>query len=537
VTTAGYLGWPVRRAPPAWAGTLLLALAWLALGPATPDLAAQVHRVGMFATHGFSVWDNTWYDGHHALGYSLVFPAVGAAVGARIAGAAAAVASAALFESLLRGRGARAACWWFAVGCVADLVIGRLTYALGVTVGLAAIAAFTRGWTAVAVALAIACAATSPVAGLFLALAGVGLALARRRTEALALSGAAGVTVVALSLAFPEGGAQPFSVASFATAVGVSFGVAVAVRRDRGLRLAPLLYVAAVVASFAIASPMGANVTRLGTAFAGPLVLVAAGRWSRSRGTIVVAVVLAAAAMWQWVDPAVQAARAWRDPSGSAVYYRPLLAELRRVDPSGGRIEVPFTRDHWESVFLARRYPLARGWERQLDRRLNPLFYAPRLDAAAYGRWLRSKAVRYVALPDVPMDVAGIREAEIVASGPAFLEPVWRGAHWRLFRVRDPLPLATGAASRVRVGVTDVRLVARRAGPIVLRVHWTPYWQLSAGDGCVERDGAWTRLTARRAGPFVLAARFSLGGLLERSATCNPPSAVVSSRGGARPSR
>ena len=195
---------------------------------------------------GFSVWDNTWYDGHHALGYSLVFPAVGAAVGARIAGAAAAVASAALFESLLRGRRARAACWWFGIGCVADLVIGRLTYALGVAVGLAAIAAFTRGWTALAAALAVACAATSPVSGLFLALAGVGLALARRRAEALALSGAAGVTVVALSVAFPEGGAQPFSVASFATAVGVSLGVAVAVRRDRGLRLAPLLYVAAV---------------------------------------------------------------------------------------------------------------------------------------------------------------------------------------------------------------------------------------------------------------------------------------------------
>jgi hypothetical protein len=491
----------------------------------------------MFATHGFSVWDNTWYDGHHALGYSLVFPAIGAAVGARIAGAAAAVASAALFESLLRGRGARAACWWFAVGCVADLVIGRLTYALGVTVGLAAVAAFTRGWTALAVALAVACAATSPVAGLFLALAGVGLALARKRTDALWLSGAAGITVLALSLAFPEGGAQPFSVASFATAVAVSLGVAIAVRRDRGLRFVPLLYVAAVVASFAIASPMGANVTRLGTAFAGPLVLVAAGGWSRSRGTIVVAVVLAAAAVWQWVDPAVQAARAWRDPSASAIYYRPLLAELRRADPNGARIEVPFTRDHWESVYLARRYPLARGWERQLDRRLNPLFYTPQLSPAAYGRWLRTEAVRYVALPDVPMDVAGVREAAIVASRPAFLEPVWRGAHWQLFRVRDPMPLATGAASRVRVGVADVSLVARRPGPIVLRVHWTPYWQLSAGDGCVERAGAWTRLTVRRAGPFVLAARFSLEGLLERSDVCNPPTTVVAGSGRDRPAR
>jgi len=233
----------------------------------------------------------------------------------------------------------------------------------------------------------------------------------------------------------------------------------------------------------------------------------------------------------------VQAARAWRDPSAAAVYYQPLLAELHRAEPSGARIEVPFTRDHWESVFLARRYPLARGWERQLDRRLNPLFYRPRFDAAAYGRWLRSEAVRYVALPDVPMDVAGIREAEIVASRPAYLQPVWRGAHWRLVRVRDPLPLATGAASRVRIGVTDVRLVARRPGPIVLRVHWTPYWQLSAGNGCVERDGPWTRLIARRAGRLVLAARFSLAGLLDGSDVCSPPPAAVSGRGGARPSR
>jgi hypothetical protein len=519
--------WTLRRPPPAWAATLLLALAWLALGPRTPDLAAQVHRVGMFATHGFSVWDNTWYDGHHALGYSLVFPAVGAAVGARIVGVVAAVGSAALFESLLRGRGrrARAACWWFAVGCVADLVIGRLTYALGVTIGLGAVAAFTRGRRGLAVALAVACAATSPVAGLFLALAGVGLALARRRTEALALSGAAGVTVLALSIAFPEGGAQPFSVASFLTALAVSLGVAVAVHRDRGLRLAPLLFAAAVVASFAIASPMGANVNRLGTAFAGPLVLVAAGRRPGIRGAVVVAV-LAGAAVWQWVDPAVQAARAWRDPSATAVYYRPLLRELRRLGADGSRIEVPFTRGHWESVYLARRYPLARGWERQLDRRLNPLFYAKRLDPGAYGRWLRSEGVGWVALPAVPMDVAGRQEAAIVAASPSFLQPVWRGRHWRLYRVRDPLPLATGPVSDVRVGVTDVRLAARRAGPVLLRVHWTPYWQLTAGDGCVTQAGPWTSLTVRRPGPFILAARFSLVRVVERSAICRPPESV-----------
>ncbi|MCW2983793.1 MAG: hypothetical protein JWR63_1363, partial [Conexibacter sp.] len=145
----------VRRAPPTWTITLVLAAAWLASGPRTPDLAAQVHRVGVFAAHGFAVWDNSWYGGHPLPGYSLVFPALGAVFGARLVGAAAAVASAALFDRLVAHHRHRSlASAWFAVGCVADLMIGRLTYALGVTAGLAAVVALTRGRPALAVALA-----------------------------------------------------------------------------------------------------------------------------------------------------------------------------------------------------------------------------------------------------------------------------------------------------------------------------------------------------------------------------------------------
>src|SRR4051794_18977227 len=40
------------RALPSWTATLLLAGAWLAVGPATPDLAAQVYRAALFAAHG-----------------------------------------------------------------------------------------------------------------------------------------------------------------------------------------------------------------------------------------------------------------------------------------------------------------------------------------------------------------------------------------------------------------------------------------------------------------------------------------------------
>jgi hypothetical protein len=423
----------------------------------------------------------------------------------------------------VRGRRAEAASWWFAIGCVADLLVGRLTYALGVTAGLAAVWALTRGRPAAAAALAVACAATSPVAGLFLALAGIGIALAEQRPRALSISAAALATAVVLSFAFPEGGTQPFSFVAFAETVGISGLAALVVGGDRRLRPALLLYIAAAVACFLVASPMGGNVTRLGTAFLAPLLLLVPLPASAVRRRLLV-VTLVAAAAWQWVDPFTQAGRGVNDRSTAAPYYRPLVGELRRERVGAGRVEVPFTRNHWESVYLARHFALARGWERQLDRRLNPLFYEPRLRPAAFDRWLHANAVRYVALPDAPIDPAGRLEAGLVATHPPFLREIWRSAHWQLFRVRAPLPLASGPVARVNVGATDLRLRVRRSGTILLRVHWTPYWGLGGGSGCVARDGPWTMLLARRPGTFRLSARFSVGRVLHRGATCRPPS-------------
>jgi hypothetical protein len=117
-----------------------------------------------------------------------------------------------------------------------------------------------------------------------------------------------------------------------------------------------------------------------------------------------------------------------------------------------------------------------------------------------------------------------------VAAQPSFLREVWRGAHWRLFRVRHPLPLASGRVTSVRLGATGLRLRATRPGRILLRVHWTPYWRLAGGTGCVSRSGPWTALLARRPGTFLLAARFSVGRVLARSAACGPPPAASSAQ-------
>ncbi|HEY8865322.1 MAG TPA: hypothetical protein VIM22_00200, partial [Solirubrobacteraceae bacterium] len=77
-----------------------LAVAYLIAHPPSADLAAQVYRTELFRREGFTLWDGQWFGGHHTLGYSVLFPPLGALLGPRVVGALAAVAAAALFEQL-----------------------------------------------------------------------------------------------------------------------------------------------------------------------------------------------------------------------------------------------------------------------------------------------------------------------------------------------------------------------------------------------------------------------------------------------------
>ncbi len=296
---------------------------------------------------------------------------------------------------------------WFAVGLGATLVSGRLTFVLGVATGLAAILAATRGrrWAAPALAVVTACA--SPVAGAFLALAGAAWWLAARgtpgprargeRRAAALLAVAALAPVLALGVLFPEGGAFPFAATSFWPALAVAVGLALALGpRQRVLRAGAVLYALALVASFVLRTPMGGNAVRLGALMAGPVAALAL--WDHRRRLLALAAV---PLLWFGVAAAVDDwYRASRDPSVHASFYRPLLAELRRQPATPGRLEVPFTDDHWEARWLAPSIALARGWERQLDLARNGLFYDGRpLTATAYRGWLDDNAVRWVALP------------------------------------------------------------------------------------------------------------------------------------------
>ncbi|MGH2876732.1 MAG: hypothetical protein ACRDLV_10815, partial [Solirubrobacteraceae bacterium] len=224
-----------------------------------------------------------------------------------------------------------------------------------------------------------------------------------------------------------------------------------------------------------------------------------------------------------WQAPVRDTVSAAGGPSTSAAYYAPLLRFLaaKSAPPAPPfRVEIPFTASHWEAYEVAIRYPLARGWERQLDVADDPLFYGGKLTAAGYEAWLHSDAVRFVALPDVALDPSADAEARLIRAGQPYLRLVMRSAHWRVYAVANATPIVTGDATLQTLGADTISLHARTAGTALVRVRFSPYWALVRGDGCVAPAGRYMRLTLRRGGAVLLAPSFSPGRIGARSARC-----------------
>lgn len=518
------------RATRSWLLTAGISVVYLLAAPPSADLAAQQYRTDLAKRAGLTVWDNAWYAGHHIPGYSLIFPWLGAILTPQVTGALAATAAAALFGGILSRHwpadAAAVAAWWFAAGVAGMLWTGRLTFALGLAFGLAAVALAQRERRVLAPPAALLTAAASPVAALFLALGAVAwlVADAARRVDAAVLLAASLLPVAFLAVAFPEGGTEPFPPITFWPVV-VMLGVLLVVlpREERLLRIGVALYGLACVASYVVDTPMGSNVIRLGALFAGPL--LAAALWPARR--VLLAVLAVPLLYWQFLAPVRDWLRARDDPAVHAVYYQGLLGFLGA--PERGtrpfRVEVPFTRSHWEGRYVAARRPLARGWERQLDIARNGLFYDGRpLTAARYRRWLDELGVRYVALPDATLDHSARAEAALIRRGLPYLRPVWRDAHWRVYEVDGARPIAVGGAQMVRMSSDGFTLQADRPGSDTLvHVHFSPYWGLDGARGCVSRaPGDWTRVRLADAGTARVTARFAPGRILDHGPRCSP---------------
>jgi hypothetical protein len=368
--------------------------------------------------------------------------------------------------------------------------------------------------------LAVACAAASPVAGVLLGLAAFTLALAERSPRALltlALPGA--VVLVPLAALFPEGGFEPYPLASFAATALVVLAFLVALPAGAGrLRWGGAVYLAACLLCLLVRSPMGSNVERYGVLLAAPLLL---GAWlaAHARGLApggpgqlaVLVSALAASLLWVVWGPVRETLAVAGSPATSAAYYTPVerfLAGRRSAGPV--RVEVPLTRSHWEAALLAPDISLARGWEKQLDGRYDGALLSPALDGGSYAEWLHRQAVAYVALPDVPLDPSSAREGRLIRAGLPFLAQVYASAHWRIYRVAGAPAIASGPGRLTRLGHDSFRLDAAAAGRFVVRVHFSRYLTFTQGRGCVsEAPGGWTALDVREPGSVVIAARFS----------------------------
>jgi hypothetical protein len=474
------------------------------------DLAAATYRVELFARSGLTLWDSQWYGGHWTFDYSVLFAPIGWLTGIPVMEVLCVALSAWAFDRLAVGRfgrAGRAGAIVFAIGTVVQVAIGQEPYLLGETLALVALVASRAGVWPLALPLAAAASLASPLAGGFLAMVAAAWAIGswpRRRYAALALAGAAALPVFLIEVLFPGLGPAPFSPVNFAGMLGACLLLGLVVwRRDRAIAVGVALYALACVVAFAIPSAIGANVTRFGICFGVALVVILA--WEDRRGRLLLAAAAIPLALAQWV-PARFALLGYGNPSFQAAYYQPVLRFLERADHPLGRIEAVPTAYHWESAYIAPYLPLARGWERQLDTENNALFYKPgQLTKARYRAWLEANGVRFVALPDVPLDYAAKAEGRLLRSGVPGLVAVWDNAHWRVWRVAGAPGLISGPAQLLSSSGEDVRLKVTAPGSIVVRERYVPDWHVVHGSGAVsEAPGGWLRVKARRAGALEL---------------------------------
>jgi hypothetical protein len=514
---------------------VLFAIAYLIWQPRTVDLAAHTFRADLFGREGFTIWNGQWYGGHHTPAYSIISPPLAWLLGPPVALAIAAVASAALFPPLARGAfGEQAARWgsiWFGISTATLLFTARLPFAIGVAFGLAALLALQRRHYKWAIVFAILCPLGSPVAGLFLAMAGVAVALAAngdraKRWEGIAIAAAAFIPPAFLSWAFPEGGWAPFPTSAYVPIPAFAIiGAILLPREQRALRWGLVLYGLGATVALPLETPMGGNAVRLGALFGGPVMLCAL--WGRPVWrNLWLAPLLTAGFLslgfWMWSPAVRDVIKYLEDPAAKSDYFEPLRQFLYTL-PDQRRIEIPFTRSHWEGAEVALEAPLARGRLRQLDTGLNPIFYREGLNRVTYASWLSDNAVRYVALPSAKPDKSSYGERALIEKGLPYLRLRWKSDDWRVYEVLLPAPLVIPqkAANIVleQFQSDELLLDVKRPGEAIVKVRWTPYW--FASNACVEPDGDWTRVIAHEKGFVRLSTRFSPERLFSRGRRCD----------------
>jgi hypothetical protein len=517
-------------AHPAGAGLIagLLTLTVMLFGPPGGDDAAHLYLTQAWRDHGWQLWDNFWYSGRYAqVNYSLLFYPLAALIGLAVAVALAVAGAAAAFAALVRRRWPAVATGpavAFALLLPLGAVAGTYPFLLGLALALGALAALAYGRTGWAIVAIILTGPAHPLALAFLvavlgSIAVTGRGWWRERgalAVAAALAGSCVIQAVLLR-GFSGGGARyPFDPIDAAAIAGFCIAGLLLTRGlpdQRPLRAVFVGYGVLSAAAFLVSSPLGGNAVRLLLLMGAPLLLLPlSARGFRPRGVAVT--LLAGVVLWQ----ALPAVAGWRTVAESRAqneeFWYPVMAFIDTHHRPGERIQVVATADNWEAFYLARRdVPLARGWFRQDDFPANQALYED-LTPARYASWLRRTAVRYVFLPDDPLDYSARAEAELLRSGRSGLRTVARIGGWTVFEYPDARPIATPAddITVLDLSANAVTLSVRRAGTYRLRVRYTPYWHTEGAPACAAPMDPWgTELRVEQPGFVKLSFDVRLG--------------------------
>jgi hypothetical protein len=472
---------------------------------------------------GLSVVTTRWYGGSALPGYSVLYPIVAGALGAGLVGVVSCIATTWAAAGLAPAGRVRAIVFGIAVAvCTTqNLLIGQVPFLMGAAFGVLALRSVLGGrHPALSAVLALLTSLSSPLAGGFVLLVAPAVATHTGWRRALPLVAAATGSGVATIVG---GASGPFP-CPWRTFVGVVvFCVAIVVftpRHHRAMRVFAACYLLADIAVFIEPNPVGGNIARLGKMIAVPLAIHFLST-SDTRARIQTALVAAAAFVWPTIAFTTSMSSGAADPSRNEQFYGGLVGFLDHQGGTTARLEIPFTREHWESYFVARNFPIARGWERQSDLLYNEVLYHP-LTASAYRAWLDDNAIGLVALPRAPIDYGGKAEAALLKDPPGYLVPVWQDAHWQVWRVTHATPLVTGAARLVEQDPSSLTLRFTGAGSAVVRIHASTLWVSETVGICVDQTShGWLRVRASRPGTVSLAARLNAK-LLTGAQTCAP---------------
>jgi hypothetical protein len=496
----------LRRDPAVIASALalLLAIAYLLAPNMGVDLAAQLARADFARHHPLAPVDLRWFGGTFPFGYSLWVPSVMAVMGSKIVGALSVVASTYLVTRLFHRIGARrplAGGVATAMCQLANLVEGRIAFGAGLACGLGALLAISRR-RSLAAFLSFLAGAANPVVALLLWVCAAVAVTHRRVIDAVTLAVASAIPVAIIAELFADGGNEPFGRSDALHALGASIVVALVIPlRFKAIRLGAIIGIVMVLAAYFIHTPVGSNATRLSLLFAIPLVVALV----ELKPVITLAtIVIAIAVQVPFTFGTLQAAGS---PSTKASYYQPLLSEIETRGQVSGRVEVPEMIGHWDSYFVARSVPLARGWLRQVDTKLNgQVLYAHAPTAATYRNFLDDNAVEYVAVPDARLSSFGRREVAALATMP-YLNKTWTSAHWTLYSVDNAVPIVDSPGRLISYSADHIAIAAQAGTTVQLNVRWSRWLSLSGDTGCIERSGNHAALHSTSGGTYVLGSR------------------------------